>query len=149
MEMSVILLAVGVVLAWWALAKPRARPATEERTTTSLEQELVPEERPKSPSEKLSESLNSVREAIREQAELENEALREQVAVATGQLAAARKIAKELGISDAMTSIADEMTNWHAWSRLENYDFSENLVEGLTYLGGSHDEEKQKRSTLN
>jgi hypothetical protein len=117
-------------------------------TTPEPEKEL-PREPVKSPNEKLVESLNSLREAIREKAEAEHRPLQNQLAHANARLAAAKKLADELGISKAVTNVACEMTFWPSWSRLEGYDFSENLVEGLTYSGGTHEQGEKHETTVN
>jgi hypothetical protein len=119
----------------------RRRQARERATRATIEHrpEPKPEPRPKSPTEKLEDSLNALREAIREKAEEDAQPLRDQLEDANERLAAALRLADQLGISTAVASIAREMQHWPSWSKPEptsTYDFSKNLVEGHRYLGG-------------
>ena len=90
-----------------------------------------------SPEDQLAASLEAMRKAIREKAEADNAALREEITSAEKRLKEATALAQKLGVTSAVAELVEKMKHWHAWSKNERYDFvKEQLVDGLAYLGG-------------
>jgi len=116
------LILVGVIaFVWWVSARGENQRKVQERSARFAEVEREPEPRPKSPNEKLADSLESLSEAIREKTAADVQAMREQLQDANERLAAARQLADRLGISSAMTRIAEEMRHWPSWSKGDSF----------------------------
>jgi hypothetical protein len=147
----IVLLVVGIVVAWWLLSRERGKPypSAQRRELVVAEPVREPTKKERSAEQKLADSLETLREAIREKADAEHRTLRDQLEDANERLAAARRLADRLGVASAVTKIAGEMEHWYSWSKSEDYDFSENLVDGLKYLGGDHTEVNGNKTTVN
>ena len=97
MEWLAILVVVAVLVSW-VMARADSQPRAQERSARLAESEVQPEPPPKSPNEKLADSLNSLREAIREKAAADVQAMRDQLEDANERLAAARQLATAPGL---------------------------------------------------
>lgn len=87
--MEWFLILVGVIaFVWWVSARGENQRKAQERSARFAEVEREPEPRPKSPNEKLENSVHSLREAIREKAAAETQSLRDQLVDANARLAA-------------------------------------------------------------
>ena len=146
--MELVALLVVVVAAWWFFSCS-TKPAPSMQRNAPSERDLKVAPIGKSPDEKLVDSLEALREAIREKAVTQNQALRDKLEDANERLAAAMGLATELGVISAVTKIADEMEHWHSWSKHDSYDFSQVLVDGLGYMNGSQTQDNRSETTVN
>lgn len=138
---GIIVLLVIIGGAFWLFRGKSAKPvlpALQVKPITPSEEAIVEKQPQKSPEEKLAECLKAAREAISEKTKLENRDLQEKLIDAKQKLKAANELSKKLGLSEAITNLAEEMDHWHAWSKNTNYNFSKNLVDGLVYIGGEN-----------
>ena len=139
--MEIVALILAAVTLWFLLRRSgKARAKNADNSVGSVPRNPPHQVTPtpeRTPEDMLTVSLDAVRKAIRNKALADNAALRDRISSAEKQLAEATALANKLGVTKAVSELADNMQHWHAWSKNERYDFvKEQLVDGLAYSGG-------------